>query len=114
VLESLQLESRDQNIGASIVKLALSYPLKQIVQNSGRDEELVIKEVLSKDDVNYGYDALLEEFTDMIEAGIIDPKKVERIALQEAVSLAGMFLTTESAIADYPSKDDLAGLPTMP
>lgn len=82
---------------------SLSYPLKQIVQNSGRDESLVVKEVLSKDDVNYGYDAALEEFTDMIEVGIIDPKKVERIALQEAISLAGMFLTTESAITDILS-----------
>ena len=81
---------------------ALSYPLKQIVQNSGRDEQLVMKELLAHDDVNYGYDAAREEFTDMIESGIIDPKKVERIALQEAISLAGMFLTTESAITDIP------------
>jgi len=113
VLEWISLESEDQNIWASIVKLALSYPLKQIVTNSWRDENLVIKEVLSSDDVNYGYDALREEFTDMIEVWIIDPKKVERIALQEAVSLAGMFLTTESAIADIPGKNDLPPVPQM-
>lgn len=83
---------------------ALSYPLKQIVQNTGRDDQLVMKELLSQDDINYGYDAAQEEFVDMIEAGIIDPKKVERIALQEAISLAGMFLTTEAAITDIPGK----------
>lgn len=104
VLEKIDLGSKDQNIWASIVRESLAYPLKQIVQNSGRDESIVLKEVLSKDDVNYGYDAALEEFTDMIEVGIIDPKKVERIALQEAISLAGMFLTTESAITDIQWK----------
>jgi len=56
--------------------------------NSGRDAEIVLDELLKEDDINYGYDAANEEFTDMLEAGIIDPKKVERIALQEAISLA--------------------------
>jgi chaperonin GroEL len=114
VLEWIDLWSSDQNIWAAIVQESLSYPLKQIVENSGRDDELVVKEVLSKDDVNYGYDAALEEFTDMIEVWIIDPKKVERIALQEAISLAGMFLTTESAISDIPGKGwDAPAMPPM-
>ena len=114
ILESVDFWSSDQNIGASIVKEALSYPLRQIVQNSGRDHVLVIKEVLSKDDINYWYDASLEEFTDMIEAWIIDPKKVERIALQEAISLAWMFLTTEAAITSIPWKwDDAPAMPPM-
>ena len=114
MLEWVDLWSSDQNIWAEIVREALSYPLKQIVQNSGRDETLVVKEVLSKDDVNYGYDAALEEFTHMLESGIIDPKKVERIALQEAISLAGMFLTTESAITSIPKKwDDVPAMPNM-
>lgn len=113
VLESVDLWSSDQNIGAQIVREALSYPLKQIVQNSGRDENLVLKELLSKDDINYGYDASSEEFTDMLEAWIIDPKKVERIALQEAISLAGMFLTTESAITSIPGQTDPTGMPNM-
>ena len=106
VLEWVDLWSKDQNTGLEIVKQALRYPLEQIVKNAGRDESLVLKEVLSKDDVNYWYDAALEEFTDMLESGIIDPKKVERVALQEAISLAGMFLTTESAITDIPGKWD--------
>ncbi len=106
VLEWLDLWSVDKNIWAEIVREALSYPLKQIVRNSGRDENLVLKELLSQSDINYWYDAAKEEFTDMLEAGIIDPKKVERIALQEAISLAWMFLTTESAIADIPKKTD--------
>lgn len=110
-LDNIDLWSKDQNTGLEIVREALSYPLRQIVQNAGRDENLVMKEVLSKDDINYGYDASREEFTDMLEVGIIDPKKVERIALQEAISLAGMFLTTESAITDIPGKkDDTAGM----
>lgn len=114
VLEGLDLGSKDQNIGAEIVREALSYPLKQIVKNAGRDESLVLKEVLSDENVNYWYDAALEEFGDMLESGIIDPKKVERIALQEAISLAGMFLTTESAITDIPGKnDDLPAMPPM-
>lgn len=114
VLEGVDLGSEDQNIWAEIVREALFYPLKQIVQNSWRDESLVIKEVLSKNDINYWYDAALEEFTDMLESGIIDPKKVERIALQEAISLAGMFLTTESAITSIPgSKDDTPAMPPM-
>ena len=112
VLDWVDLGSKDQNTGLEIVKQALKYPLEQIVKNAGRDESLVMKEVLSKEDVNYWYDAALEEFTDMLESGIIDPKKVERVALQEAISLAGMFLTTESAIADIPGKWDDS--PTMP
>jgi len=114
VLEWVDLWSSDQNIWAKIVMESLYYPLKQIVQNSGRDESLVIKEVLSKSDINYWYDAALEEFTDMLEAWIIDPKKVERIALQEAISLAGMFLTTESAITDIPwERDNSPAMPAM-
>jgi len=114
VLDGVDLWSEDQNTGLKIVKEALSYPLKQIVQNSGRDDSLVMKEVLSKDDINYGYDAALEEFGDMLESGIIDPMKVERIALQEAISLAGMFLTTESAITDIPGKwNDAPAMPPM-
>lgn len=104
VLEWIDFGSKDQNIGAEIVREALSYPLKQIVMNSGRDEMLVLEEVLKEKDINYWYDAAREEFTDMFEAGIIDPKKVERIALQEAISLAGMFLTTESAIVEISKK----------
>jgi len=114
VLEWVDLWSQDQNTGLKIVQQALSYPLKQIVQNSWRDEALVMKEVLSKDDINYGYDAALEEFGDMLKSGIIDPMKVERIALQEAISLAGMFLTTESAITDIPGKwDDTPSMPAI-
>jgi len=113
-LEGVDLWSKDQNTWLEIVREALSYPLKQIVQNAGRDETLVMKEVLSKEEINYWYDAALEEFTDMLEVGIIDPKKVERIALQEAISLAGMFLTTESAITDIPGKkEDIWGMPNM-
>ncbi len=114
VLDDIDLWSEDQNIWADIVREALFYPLRQIVMNSGRDAEIVLDELLKEDDINYGYDAANEEFTDMLEAGIIDPKKVERIALQEAISLAWMFLTTESAIVEIPKKWwDTASMPDM-
>jgi len=114
ILEWVQFDNDDQNIWASIVKQALSYPAKQIVQNAGKDEDEILKNILSKDESQYWYDAATDQFVNMIESGIIDPKKVERIALQEAISLAGMFLTTEAAITDIPGKWwDIWAMPPM-
>jgi len=89
-----------------IVKNALSYPLKQIAENAGKEPSVVAAEVEKNSDANYGYDAAKDAYVDMIAAGIIDPKKVERVALEEAVSLAGMFLTTESGVVKAPEKDE--------
>jgi len=106
VLDSFDTGSEDQNIGVKIVKNALSYPLKQIAENAGKEASVVAAEVEKHSDANYGYDAAKDEYVDMIGAGIIDPKKVERVALEEAVSLAGMFLTTESGVVKAPEKDE--------
>lgn len=112
VLENIDFGNADQNIGSTIVKEALFYPAKQIVENAGKNQDEIMKKILSKDDTGYWYDAATDAFVNMIETGIIDPKKVERIALQEAISLAGMFLTTEAAITNIPGKWD--NTPAMP
>jgi len=88
------------------VKQSLSYPIRQIAENAGKEGSVVINKVLESNDTHFGYDAAKDVFVNMIEAGIIDPKKVERVAVEEAISLAGMFLTTEAAVCDIPKKDD--------
>ncbi len=106
ILDSIDLGNEDQNIGASIVRSALVYPMKQIVDNAWKESGVVINKVMENDNINYGYNAANDTFVDMIESWIIDPMKVERVALEESISLAGMFLTTESVITDAPKKDD--------
>jgi len=105
VLENLDLENEDKNIAISIVKQALKYPISQIVSNAWKEWSVIINEIEKNKNPNYGYDAANDKYVDMIEAWIIDPAKVERVALEEAVSLAWMFLTTEAAITDLPKKD---------
>lgn len=106
VLENIDFGNEDQNTGAMIVKQALLYPIKQIVENAGKEGSVIVSKVNESHDVNFGYDAAADEYVNMIKAWIIDPKKVARVALEEAISLAGMFLTTEAAITDLPKKDD--------
>ncbi len=109
VLDSLDLGHDDQNIWVSIVRSALVYPMQQIAKNAGKEPGVIVNKVEENDSINYGYNAANDTFVDMVESGIIDPKKVERVALEEAISLAGMFLTTESVITDAPKKDDCCG-----
>ncbi len=114
ILEWQDFGNDDQNIWRSIVKEALSYPAKQIIQNAGKDESEILQKIIWHAENQYWYDAATDQFVDMIESWIIDPKKVERIALQEAISLAGMFLTTEAAITDIPGKWwDAPAMPPM-
>jgi len=103
----------DQRTGADIVLKALTAPLQQIVENAGKSADVVLHDVQANDNKNYGYDALRGEYTDMVEAGIIVPTKVERTALQHAASIAGLMLTTEAMIGDAPGekKEDN---PTIP
>ncbi len=105
-LENFDTGNIDQNIWVRIVKNALSYPLRQISENAGKEWSVIISEVLRNIDSNYWYDAAKDEYVDMIASGIIDPKKVERVALEEAISLAGMFLTTESGVVEIPNKNE--------
>ena len=121
VLDNLQLDNADQNLAISILKEALLWPIRKISENAWKDAWVIINKVEENENINYWYDAWKDEFVDMIEAWIIDPKKVERIALTEAVSLAWMFLTTEAAVVELPKKDNDSscpdwncGMPQMP
>jgi chaperonin GroEL len=110
-IEKLVGDNDDQNVGINILKRAIEEPLRQIVRNSGGDASVVLNAV-AEGKGNYGYDAAKDEYGDMIEAGILDPTKVTRFALQNASSVAGLLLTTEAMVADAP-KDEAAG-PAMP
>ncbi len=103
-LDNLKLE-HDQQIGVNIVKRALEEPIRQIVANAGIEGSIVVEKVKESKDQNFGYDAYREEYTDMIKAGIIDPTKVTRTALQNAASVAGLMLTTEVMITEIPEEE---------
>ena len=92
--------SGDEKTGAEIVYKAVQAPLRQIALNAGLDGSVILNEVLKADKANFGFNTLTNEYTDMVESGIIDPTKVTRSALENAASVAGVFLTTESVIAD--------------
>ncbi len=111
VLESLALKG-DEVLGLEILKRALEEPLRQIAANSGQDSSVVVEKV-KQGNMNYGYDAAKNEFKDLVVAGIVDPTKVTRTALQNAASIASLLLTTEAIITDLPGKDDKgnAGMP---
>ena len=95
----------DEKTGASIVLRAVEEPIRQIAKNAGLDGSVIINSILKSRKTNYGYDALKNRYTDMVESGIIDPTKVTRSALQNAASVASTLLTTESIIADIPVKE---------
>lgn len=102
-LENLSLEG-DQRIGVDIVREAIEEPLKQIAANAGKEGSVVLEKLKAESNPNMGYDAKTDAYVDMIQAGIIDPVKVVRSALQNAASIAGMMLTTEALVADIPEK----------
>jgi chaperonin GroEL len=110
-LDKLKLAG-DEAIGASIVKKALEEPIRQIVNNAGLESSVVVDKVKSSDKQNFGFDAQKEEYVDMLHAGIIDPTKVTRSALQNAASVAGLMLTTEVMITDLP--EEKSEMPAMP
>jgi len=101
--------SGDEKTGVDIVRRALVAPIKQIAENSGLDGSLVAAKVMESDDVNYGYDALGGKYTDLVKAGVIVPTKVERCALQNAASVAGLLLTTDAVVSEIPEKKAPAG-----
>ncbi len=102
----------DEQIGVNIVRRALEEPLRQIVQNAGKEGAVVVERVRSEKNENVGFNAQTEEFEDLVKAGVIDPAKVTRIALQNAASIAGLMLTTEAMVSELP--DDDKGSPAMP
>ncbi|MBI4011062.1 MAG: chaperonin GroEL, partial [Candidatus Rokubacteria bacterium] len=111
-LEHLKL-SGDEATGANIVKRALEEPIRQIVENAGLEGSVVVEKVKAAAQASQGFDADSNEYVDMMQAGIIDPTKVERIALQNAASIASLLLTTEALITDIP-EEEKKGAPPMP
>ena len=104
VLEKLKGESADEQIGIDIVRESLSQPLRWLAKNSGADDGWVVRKVEESADKNFGFNALTLEFEDMLAAGILDPVKVTRSALQNAASVASMILTTECLVTDLPEE----------
>ena len=105
LLDSFRLEDADEQVAVQIVRDAIQYPVRQIANNAGFKGDWVVEKVKESEDFNYGFDAKEGTFKNLFEAGIIDPAKVLRVALQNAVSTAAMFLTTESVIVDAPKAE---------
>src|SRR5688572_25592403 len=101
----------DEQIGVNIVKRALEEPLRQIVLNAGKEGAVVVEQVRREKNPNFGYNAVTEKFEDLVAAGVIDPAKVTRCALQNAASIAGLMLTTEALISELPNDDKPRALP---
>jgi chaperonin GroEL len=110
-IDNLKLEG-DEKVGAQIVKRALEEPIRQIVENAGLEGSVVVEKVKVETATNRGFDAETMQFVDMFQAGIIDPTKVERVALQNAASIASLLLTTEALITDIP--EEQKPTPPMP
>ncbi len=104
VLHGLKGDNADQTFGIEIVRKAIQTPLRQIAENAGADGAVIAGKVLEQDEYNWGYDAQTGEFKDLVAAGIIDPTKVVRTALQDASSVAGLLVTTEAMVAERPEK----------
>ena len=114
VLEKLTPENRDQEVGIEIVRRALQAPARNIAENAGAEGSVIVGKLLEGKDDNIGYNAKTNEFTDMIKAGVIDPTKVVRSALQNAASVAGLLITTEAMVAEKPEpKDPMPAAPDM-
>jgi len=111
VLGKLRSANDDQKVGIDIVRRALSYPARLIVENAGEDGAVVIGKLLEIGDVNHGYDAQKGSYVDMVKAGIIDPTKVVRLALQGAASVAALLVTTEAMVAEKPEKKAMPAMP---
>ncbi len=121
-LEGLKGENDDQTVGVDIVRRALQAPIRQIAANAGAEGSVIVGKLLEQKDTNYGYDAQKGEFTDLVKAGIVDPAKVVRTALQDAASVSGLLITTEAVITDAPVENagsaggmgDMGGMGGMP
>ena len=101
----------DEQIGVNIVRRALEEPLRQIVQNAGKEGAVVVERVRGEKNENFGFNAQTEQYEDLVKAGVIDPAKVTRTALQNAASIAGLMLTTEAMVSELPEEDKSAPMP---
>jgi len=99
-LKNLKLAEADEQIGVDIIRRSLEEPMRMIVQNAGGEGSIVVEKIRQSKEVNYGYNALTDEYEDLVLAGVIDPTKVTRTALQNAASIASLLLTTEAIIVE--------------
>jgi chaperonin GroEL len=117
-LDDVETMGSDQATGVKILRAALEAPMRKITENAGKNGDVIIQNVRAaqkeQDDKNIGYDVLTEEYVNMVKAGIIDPAKVTRGALENAASIAAMILTTEALITDLPEEEGAGGMPPMP
>jgi chaperonin GroEL len=108
-LEGLKLDTSDQQVGVNIIKRALEEPLRWITQNAGQEGSIVVQKVKDSNDLEFGYNAASETFENLVTAGVLDPTKVVRTALQNASSIASLLLTTEALVSEIPEdKKDAA------
>ncbi len=112
-LDGVKSLNHDEQLGVNIVKEAITEPIRQIVNNAGLEGSVVLEKVLANKTVNYGFDAQADEYVDMIKAGIIDPTKVTRCALQNAASVSSLMLTTSVMISDIPEEGGKMQMPPM-
>ncbi|MDE0703735.1 MAG: chaperonin GroEL [Rhodospirillaceae bacterium] len=116
-LDALNVEDDDQRVGVNIVRKAIQSPVRQIAENSGEDGSVIAGKIMEHEEANWGFNAQTGQFEDLVKAGIIDPTKVVRAALQDAASVAGLLVTTEAMVAEKPEKKAPAapggGMPDM-
>ncbi len=113
ILAKLKVDNDDQRVGVEIVRKAVQSPLRQIAENAGEDGAVISGKVLDRDEYNWGFDAQTGDFKDMVKAGIIDPTKVVRTALQHAASVGSLMITTEAMVAERPEKSAAGGMGDM-
>ncbi len=112
-LENIRTSNADQKAGVDIVRRAIQVPARQIVQNAGEDGSLIVGKLLEHGSYSWGFNAATGEYQDLVKAGVIDPAKVVRTALQDAASVASLLITTEALVADKPKKEGAAPAPAM-
>ncbi len=103
-VNNLKVDDSDEQIGVNIVRRALEEPLRQIAQNAGKEGAIIVGKIKESNDAAFGFNAQSEKFEDLVKAGVIDPAKVTRFALQNAGSIAGLMLTTEALVAEIPEE----------
>ena len=110
-IDKLKLDSHEETVGASILKSALSKPTYFIAANAGEEGAIIVERIKASDDIHFGYNADTNKFEDLLKSGIIDPAKVVRSAVQNATSIAGLFVTTECIVTDIPEKENIPPMP---
>ena len=112
-LDGLKAANDDQQSGIDIVRRALRAPARQIADNAGGDGAWIVGKLLESEEYNWGFNAATGEYQDLVKAGVIDPAKVVRTALQDAASVASLLITTEALVAELPKEENTAAVPAM-